>query len=297
MFDLIQVAEHTYYVDCPVRVGVWEQAGEAILIDSGNSPESAARIHAKIRDAGLRVRHILNTHCHPDHIGGNRYFSETCGATCWCSSKDAAFCAVSELGTAIMYGGRPPERLMLDRFMKAEDCPCREAEEFPFPEGMELVDLAGHSMFQKGVRTPDGVCFMADCVASEKVLDRFVFTYAYDIARYRNTLTRLTGWEKGIYIPSHCEPCEDIASLAAYNLAKLEERLAEIVGLLAQPMTAEELLTALFRRHKLRMTLSQRYLIGSTLSGMLSYLMDCGKITTKSDDGRLLWLNSEVETR
>ncbi len=289
MFELVRVAAHTYYIDCPVRVGLWEKDGEAILIDSGNTPETAARILDRVNEAGFCVRHVINTHCHPDHIGGNRYIAEKTGATCWCSYKDAAFCTVSQLGTAIMYGGRPPQKLMRDRFMKAEDWPAREAEEFPFPDGMELIPLEGHSMFQKGVRTPDGVCFMADCVASPRVLDRFVFTYAYDIELYRNTLERLCGWDKGIYIPSHCEPTEDIASLAAENLQRLDSRLSEITELLKDGMTFEELLTELFRHHKLRMTLSQRYLIGSTVSGMLSYLMDQGHVDTRADSGRLVW--------
>ena len=50
MYELIQVGEHTYYIDCPAKMGVYCTSDtEAILIDSGND-----------KDAGKKVKKILD---------------------------------------------------------------------------------------------------------------------------------------------------------------------------------------------------------------------------------------------
>ena len=49
------------------------QTADAILVDPGVKDE---RIEAFVRDRGLRVRAIFNTHGHPDHTGANRMSSD-----------------------------------------------------------------------------------------------------------------------------------------------------------------------------------------------------------------------------
>lgn len=297
MFELKQLAAHTYYVNSPVRVGLWEREGQAVLIDSGSCPEHAARILKSIRGAGLEPCCVINTHPHADHIGGNRYMAEQTGADCWCMGTDGAFCEEGELGCAVMFGGRPPQALMEDRIMKAPDHPVRDVRGLCLPEGMELLDLPGHSNRHTGVRTPDGVCFVGDSVAAPATLDRYVFPYIYDVRRYRATLERLRDMPAGVYLPSHCEPCESMRPLAEKNLAWLSRRLEELEELLSQPMLFEQLLAALFVRHGLRVTLTRRYMVGSTVMGMLAYLHDESRVRTLPQNGGLYWQRADQPDR
>ena len=80
MYELIQVAENSYYIQSPAKIGlVLTGEGEVCLIDSG-SDKSAAKKVRKILDAnGWKLKAIYNTHSHADHIGGNRYLQEQTG--------------------------------------------------------------------------------------------------------------------------------------------------------------------------------------------------------------------------
>ena len=60
----------TYLVACPV-------SGEALLVDPGGpAPALAARLSRE----GWRLRYIVNTHGHADHIAGNDFWAESTGA-------------------------------------------------------------------------------------------------------------------------------------------------------------------------------------------------------------------------
>ena len=53
MYELVQVAENTYYIDCPAKIGVCRTSAEEVwLIDSGND-----------KDAGRRILKILDEMC------------------------------------------------------------------------------------------------------------------------------------------------------------------------------------------------------------------------------------------
>mgnify|MGYP000209305247 FL=1 len=55
------IQTNCYIVGC-------EQTKEGVIIDPGGHPE---RILRAVREAGLTVRYVLNTHCHFDHMAAN----------------------------------------------------------------------------------------------------------------------------------------------------------------------------------------------------------------------------------
>lgn len=62
-----------------------ETSKTAIIIDPGDEPR---RILAEIKDLGVRVTHLLHTHCHLDHITGTRAVREATGGSILIHPKD-----------------------------------------------------------------------------------------------------------------------------------------------------------------------------------------------------------------
>ncbi len=85
------------YVNCYIVYS--PRTKEALLIDPGVKDE---RIEAFVRDRGLTVRAILNTHDHGDHTGANAAYAKLFGAPV-CAPKDDA-----------RYYDDPPDRLLKD---------------------------------------------------------------------------------------------------------------------------------------------------------------------------------------
>jgi len=66
------VQENTYLV--------YNEKGETLIIDPGcYFPEERSVLKEKINTKGLKPRMLVNTHCHLDHVFGNKFVYETWG--------------------------------------------------------------------------------------------------------------------------------------------------------------------------------------------------------------------------
>ena len=59
--------------------------GVAAIID----PADAVPVLATLNQHGLKATHILNTHWHPDHVGGNLGIREATGCTIFGPAREA----------------------------------------------------------------------------------------------------------------------------------------------------------------------------------------------------------------
>ena len=62
-----------------------EEAGEAIIIDPG---DEVSRIYRRVSDLGLKVKQILVTHAHIDHVGGALKLKHLTGAPILLNEND-----------------------------------------------------------------------------------------------------------------------------------------------------------------------------------------------------------------
>ena len=71
-FEFSPFAENTYVV--------FADNGDCAIFDPGcYAPEEKARLKSYIEENGLTPRMLINTHCHLDHVFGNRFVYDTWG--------------------------------------------------------------------------------------------------------------------------------------------------------------------------------------------------------------------------
>lgn len=289
MYELIQVAPHTYYIQSPAKIGVVETSdGHVVLIDSGNDKEAGRKVRQHLDRQGWTLDAIYNTHSNADHIGGNAYLAKQTGCALYAPGIEAAFTQHPILEPALLYGGYPMKALR-HKFLLAQESDAQPLTPEHLPAGFELIPLPGHFFDMIGLRTPDDVVFLADCLSSQATLDKYQISYVYDVAAYLDTLERVKEMHAVLFVPAHADATEDIAPLAQYNIDKVNEIAGHILDFCAAPHTFEEVLQHLFTSYDLAMTFEQYALVGSTVRNYLSWLLDSERLSATFTDNRLLW--------
>ena len=88
MAEIITIPVGALEVNCYI---VWDaETGEGVIIDPG---ADAAEIEAAVRGEGVKVRCVINTHGHFDHVGANKAMKAAFGAPVAIHPKDAPLMA------------------------------------------------------------------------------------------------------------------------------------------------------------------------------------------------------------
>lgn len=289
MYELVQVAENTYYINSPSKIGVYRVSDDDVwLIDSGNDKDAGRKIQ-KILDAqGWKLTAIINTHSNADHDGGNTLLQNRLNCAVYSTPMENIIIENPILEPTFLYGGYPFKKLR-SKFLMATPSKAQDIATAKLPEGMEYFRLPGHFWDMIGVKTPDDVYFLADCIFGENTVNKYHISFFYDIAAQFETLDMVEKLEGKLFIPAHAEPMEDIRPLVKLNRDKSLEILNVLLELCKEPMHFELILKKVFEHYELTMDHAQYVLVGSTIRSYLAYLCDNGKVENYVEDNMLLW--------
>ncbi len=289
MYELYQVGEKSYYIDCPAKVGVYQATENAVyLIDSGSDKDAGRRIRKILGEHHWQLLGILNTHSHADHIGGNHYLQQQTGCKVYSSGIEKCFIEYPILEPSFLYGGYPCKELH-HKFLLAAESKVENFSDDSFPKEIEIIPLQGHFFDMVGFQTPDDVVYLADCLSSKETLDKYKVVFLYDIEKYLNTLERIKTLKAKIFVPAHAPITDNIAELAEYNICKVNETANHIFELCKQSICFENILQKLFDDFELKMNFEQYVLVGSTVRSYLAWLKDTKKVDACFEKNKLIW--------
>ena len=296
MYELIPVTEHTYYINTPSRMGVYRVSDEDVwLIDSGNDKDAGRKVQKLLDAKGWKLTAVLNTHSHADHTGGNALLQNRLGCAVYASPMECAVIEHPVLEPSLLYGGFPFKQLR-NKFLMAAPSHAEPFSEAVLPAGMEVFPLGGHCLDMVGIKTPDDVYFLADCVFGEDTLQKYHISFQYDIAAALKTLDFIEGLSGRLFVPAHAAPAEDIRPLAELNRRKILEVIGLLKELLETPLSFDVLLKKVFDRYGLKMDHGQYVLVGSTIRSYLSFLSDAGEIESMICEHTLFWQKTSENT-
>ena len=289
MYELIQVAEQSYYIQSPAKIGLVKlNDTDVCLIDSGSDKDAGRKVRQVLDANGWHLSAIYNTHSNADHIGGNKYLQGQTGCKVYAPGIECDFTNHPILEPSFLYGGFPPKELR-HKFLLAQESNAEYLTKEVLPEGFEMIELPGHFFHMVGFRTPDDVVYLADCLSRKETLDKYQIGFIYDIGAYLKTLEMVKTLKAKLFVPAHAEATEEIASLAQYNIDKVLAIAEQITEICKTPLCFEEILQKLFTEYGLIMNFEQYALVGSTVRSYLAWLKDNGRIKAYFKDNKLLW--------
>ena len=289
MYELVQVSEKCWYINCPAKIGVYVADKDRVyLVDSGNDKDAGRKVRQILDKKGWHLTAILNTHSNADHIGGNKYLQGQTGCKIYCGGIEAAFTKYPVLEPSFLYGGYPCKDLR-HKFLMAQESDVTEFADEGFPKEIEVMPLPGHFFDMVGFRMPDGAVFLGDCISSRETLDKYGISFLYDVGAFLETLDKVEQMEAAMFVPSHAEACEDVRELVRYNRHKVHEAAKRILSICREPVCFECILQEVFKGYGLSMNFEQYALVGSTVRSYLSWLKDYGRLEVRFEDSMMVW--------
>lgn len=289
MYELVQAEKRTYYIDCPAKIGAYvRENGEAFLIDSGLDKEVGRKIRQILDKNDWRLKAIINTHSHADHIGGNAYLQAQTGCKIYAQGTENAFVKYPILEPSFLFAGFPVRELR-HKFFLAKPSDALDFSDPDFPAELEAVPLPGHSFDMTGIRTPDGVVFLADALSGPSTLEKYGVPFLYDIEAFFDSLNHIETMKASLFVPSHAEATGDIAPLVRFNREKVLEIGERLLAICETPANYETVLQEIFKVYGLTMSFEQYALVGCTVKSYLSYLREKGKIDATFQNNMVLW--------
>ena len=289
MYELIQLTEKTYYIQSPAKIGIVKiNDNDVCLIDSGNDKDAGRKVKKILDSNGWKLKAIYNTHSNADHIGGNKYLQTQTDCKIYAPDIECDFTNHTILEPSFLYGGYPCKELR-HKFLLAQESNAEYLTQEVLPEGFKIISLSGHFFDMVGFRTPDDVIFLADCLSSKEVLDKYQISFIYDVDAYLKTLETVKSLTAKIFVPAHADVTDDVSELVQYNIDKVHEIAEKIVTVCTEPICFEMILQKLFTEYSLTMNFEQYVLVGSTVRSYLSWLKDTGRINAEFENNILLW--------
>ena len=289
MYELVQVADRSYYINCPAKIGLIRLGDDKVcLIDSGSDKEAGRKVRQILDANQWKLQAIYNTHSNADHIGGNKYLQAQTGCRIYAPGIEHDFTRHTILEPSFLFGAFPPKELR-HKFLLAQESDAEYLTKECLPEGVAAIPLKGHFFDMIGFRDSDDVVYLADCLSSEETLEKYGISFIYDVASYLDTLEQVKTMEAKMFVPAHARETDHIAPLAQINIDKVHEISERILSLCEEPLCFEHILQKLFAAYGLSMNFEQYALVGSTVRSYLAWLKDDGRLSVEFDNNMLLW--------
>jgi glyoxylase-like metal-dependent hydrolase (beta-lactamase superfamily II) len=217
----------------PLWLHVIDAGSELVLLDAGiaSTPESSTAPELAALGLGLSdLTLVVNSHAHPDHMGGNAVLQKHSGARFAAPALEAAWLEDNERLLSELWGSDPDamevsaaERAellgMLDERVRV-DVLLRDGDRLPGDRSLQVITTSGHSPGHIAVLDETSrTLFTFDDVQGRgrPYLDSSVWLAPLytDVNRYTAGLTRLLELDFDALVPSHGDSMDATAGRRA----------------------------------------------------------------------------------
>ena len=283
MATFSRIDNNTWALETPGAVIPFYRLGEKeiLLFDTGSEADRPV-LAEFLQETGFIPLHIFTTHTHFDHTGSNAWLKERYGCKITAPAGEAVFGLDSRSYRGNYQQFTPVESEHV--FSGA----AYEADQLILPgqtqielcgQLFSLLPLPGHTMWQTGIITPDGVAYLADALISPPLLRKMKLPTGMDRALERRTREALRALDCRAYVLAHHEVTCCIANIIDENDAAAERCASVLLETLDRELTHNEWLSAVYDRMEMRSTRAMTcVMIERNFSSFVDDLVDCGKV-------------------
>ena len=222
--------DYPHICGLPLWLHVVSDGDELVLLDAGTSRTTEAATEPELAALGVALDDlslVVNSHAHPDHMGGNEVLAARTGARFAAPAAEVARLEDNELLLEQLWGASP-EAYRLSEADRAEtlellggrvriDHLLRDRDRVPTASGsLVVVETSGHSPGHIALlHEPSRTLFSFDDVQGRGVpfldSDLWLGPLYEDVSRYRAGLMRLLDVDFDALVPSHGDPLDESA--------------------------------------------------------------------------------------
>ncbi|RXT03601.1 MBL fold metallo-hydrolase [Ammoniphilus sp. CFH 90114] len=297
--ELIQVKEKIFYLKGAVNIGLLKGDNGVIVIDTGLDKSSAGRIDKVIQSWNSTLLHIMNTHSHADHFGGNRtLLKKYPNSKVWAPSVEEAFIRYPELEGISLFSGATPPKELQNKFLKGEASRVDIVieEDFTIDEWKFEVDFVPGHAHQQLTLTVDGVCFAGDGYFGIEVMKKHKIPFLVDADQAVKSCEKILHSDSSFYIPGHgnMESRTEVAETIRFNVQWHQDNMDRLIKLIdgySNGATTDELVAALSHLHEIMIDNMTSYVLYQTaVMGYLRSLHAQQRIEIKFHQNSWRWM-------
>lgn len=269
-----------------------------VLLDTGLL-EERQELEETLTAAGLTPVGILCSHAHIDHCASNGYFQEKYGSKVALTAPEAGMCSTI-LTLKCYFLTLPPG--MVER---ESSCMVHRPDVLiPPSDGpfqfcgtqFQIIHTPGHSSGHVCTVTPDNVCYVADALLSQELLEaKLPYNLSHQAAM--ESREKLRGLHCDLCVMAHRGVCGggELDKLIDDNNALIRRRAEEIFQLIDRPMTASEIDEAACTLYQLFTHKPRRALrFERNVRFFIEYLTDRGRLEVLCQNGAAYYRRAQA---
>ena len=297
--NLINIKGDTFYIKGGTNTGIYLfEDLTALMIDPGLSGTRPKNIIKMLKNNGINLKFIINTHEHDDHyVSCNQFKLENNDIRILSSRYAKIYIDNPELFSKYILGGKPNN--FFNKSLRSEPIYDLKVDE-TLDEGklilnkdvFEVIEFKGHTPGSIGIMTKDNILFIGDLLVSKEMLNKYDFLFIFDIEEYLKSLKKLRNIDFEYIILGHGKNV--ISKVDSEELINMHEKainkyLNQIRLELNKPMGLEQLLKNIIIKNNLSYNYKEFYFYKSSLMSAISYLCDLDEIQYILKEGELLY--------
>ena len=294
--ELKKINGDSYYFPARLAIGaiVNPNTKQVILIDSGLDADIAKTIFTTLKNDGLKVAAIINTHSHADHCGGNAFFqAQNPKLKIYASAFEKHFIESPFLEPLYFTMGAEPFKELRIRFLEAT--PSIVTDVIPYTDGaivingiaLKIFALPGHTFGSIGIgNSADRVLYCGDALFDATTLSKHKVPYFTDIVATRKSwqkLLSLTDYDS--FLLYHGGSVTDLAQNVVADLQCFDEIENFIYTTISQPTAVDAVLQAVITKYNVPQEIAPYHLTRTCVLAYLASLQQQNKISVAVKDG------------